>query len=188
LKNLKGILKYTISLGIGIALMAWVFNGIPLSNILERLLEVNYFWVVLTILIGIMSHWLRAFRWNILLEPVHGPVSIKSTFPIVLSMYLVNLAIPRGGEVYRCGALKKTDEVPVFTSIGTVIAERIFDLFFLAVLLLVMILLEADKFAFLLDELGPSYNSTVEHGTIILSAFILLILLSFATVVRINGQ
>jgi hypothetical protein len=45
-----------------------------------------------------------------------------------------------------------------------------------------MILLEADKSAFLLDELGPSYNSTVEHGTIILSAFILLILFSFAAI------
>ena len=41
--------------------------------------------------------------------------------------YLANLAVPRMGEVSRCGILKKTDNVPMTISIGTVVAERIID-------------------------------------------------------------
>ena len=46
--------------------------------------------------------------------------------------YFANLAIPRVGEITRCGVLSKAENVPFEKLIGTVIIERVIDLFMLA--------------------------------------------------------
>ena len=41
--------------------------------------------------------------------------------------YFANYAVPRLGEVTRCGILARYDKVPFAESLGTVIVERIID-------------------------------------------------------------
>ena len=162
-------------------MLAWAFQGVPFDAIVNRLLGVNYLWIVISIVIGIFSHWLRAFRWNMLLKPVHGEISTKTSFPIVLSMYLVNLIIPRGGELYRCGALKKTNDVALSTSVGTVIAERVIDLVMLMFFLVVMLFVEADKFHFIFQKMLPKDSglfTTSSITLIVISVLIVLVILA----------
>jgi uncharacterized protein (TIRG00374 family) len=59
-----------------------------------------------------------------------------------VSGYLANLAIPRMGEVSRCVYLNRTDKVPVNTLLGTVVAERIFDVIALFLLLALVLILQ----------------------------------------------
>lgn len=59
--------------------------------------------------------------------------------------YLVNLAIPRGGEVSRCYNLYKLDSIPVEVSFGTVVVERIVDLLFLILVVILAFAVEYDK-------------------------------------------
>jgi len=179
--SLLGVLKYGFTLAIGIALIAWAFKDVPFESIIDRLLQVKYQWVLFSITLGVVSHWLRAYRWNMLLEPVHGAVSTKSTFPIVLSMYLVNLIIPRGGEFYRCIALKKTDGVPISTTAGSVIAERVVDLGMLILFLIGMFFIEAEKFQFIVDTItpqgsGPSFLLVFSIGLALIVATSITIL------------
>ncbi|HTF19046.1 MAG TPA: lysylphosphatidylglycerol synthase transmembrane domain-containing protein [Chryseolinea sp.] len=106
-------------------------------------------WLVVMAIIMIFSHWLRAIRWLILLEPVGFRPKVRDTFLSVMVGYLVNLAIPRGGEVSRCYNLYKLDKTPVEISFGTVVVERIVDLICMLSIIAFAFLAESQKlFAF----------------------------------------
>lgn len=67
----------------------------------------------------------------------HGLQNIKFNALWTLSFgYLMNLTIPRSGEVARATALYGVEKVPVDKSFGTIILERVVDLFFMMLFLL----------------------------------------------------
>ena len=72
------------------------------------------------------------------------PPAIDATAS-VLTGYLANLALPRAGEVARCGTLYRLANVPVNISFGTVVAERLFDVLMLLILLAATFVLEFDR-------------------------------------------
>jgi len=61
------------------------------------------------------------------MEPLGYQPSIGNTFLAVLIGYLANLAIPRLGEVLKCTLLAKYEKVPAEKIVGTIVAERAFD-------------------------------------------------------------
>lgn len=125
---LKNIIKYTLSLAVACGLLWYVYKDLNLAAMIDRLGSVNYFWVLLSLIVALTSHVIRAYRWNLLLSPLGYELSTFRTFLAVMVGYFVNLLLPRMGEISRCGILKRTDDVPITTSLGTVVAERIIDL------------------------------------------------------------
>jgi uncharacterized protein (TIRG00374 family) len=153
--SLKSIATYVISLAMAIVLLVLAFEKVELSEFISKTSEVQYIWVVFSIFLSLISHWLRAYRWNILLEPFGYDLRTGRTFLAVMTGYLVNLAIPRLGEVTRCGVLKKNDDVSMSFSFGTVITERVIDFCMLLLVILSGFILEFDKiFGFFSQTLG----------------------------------
>jgi uncharacterized membrane protein YbhN (UPF0104 family) len=68
--------------------------------------------------------------------------------------YLVNLAVPRGGEVSRCYNLYKLENTPVEISFGTVVVERIIDVLCLLIVIALAFVVEWDKLISFLSSLG----------------------------------
>lgn len=97
----------------------------------------NYSWVLLSIGAGALSHLFRAERWRLLMKPMGYSPKLHNTFFAVMIGYLANLALPRLGEVTRCGILNKYEKIPVNKSFGTVIAERSVDMIFFIALFFV---------------------------------------------------
>jgi glycosyltransferase 2 family protein len=159
--KIKGSLKYIISLLIAGGLLWYVFKDFDLVTFTNKLREVDYRWIALAICIFLMSHTLRAYRWNIILSPLgYRHLTIFRTFLAVMVGYFANLIIPRMGEVSRCGILKKTDDIPVTTSLGTVVAERIVDLFCLFIAMLMLFVLEFGRLnEFILSFLGEKLDA-----------------------------
>lgn len=77
--------------------------------------------------VALLSHWARAKRWQILLEPVGVYPSTLNTLFAVLVGYLVNLVPPRAGEVAKCTVLAKYERLPPDRLLGTIVAERGWD-------------------------------------------------------------
>ena len=102
-------------------------------------------WLIVMAVIAVISHLLRAERWRMLLEPSGNKSQLNYSFLSLMVGYLVNLVIPRGGEVSRCYNLYKLDETPVDTSFGTVVIERIVDVACLLILLTIAFIVESDK-------------------------------------------
>lgn len=120
---------FFISLGL---LLAWLsLRNIPTDTLLENMLAVDPFWFAIALAIGILSHIIRALRWNMLLEPANYRVKPLHAIMAVLSGYFLNILLPRTGEIARCGLVVKTDKVPANVGIGTVVVERVVDMAFL---------------------------------------------------------
>jgi uncharacterized membrane protein YbhN (UPF0104 family) len=83
-----------------------------------------------------LSHFLRALRWRLIMEPLGYRPSIANTYLAVLIGYLANLAIPRLGEVLKCTLLAKYEKVPAEKIVGTIVAERAFDVISLGIVFL----------------------------------------------------
>jgi len=119
-------------------------------------LRADKFYLMVMALVSILSHLLRAYRWQILLVPTGHRIKLSSSFLSVMIGYLVNLAIPRGGEISRCYNLLKLEKTPVEVSFGTVVAERIVDLMCLIALIVLSFIVEWDKLLTFINSLPLS--------------------------------
>ena len=124
-------LRIPFFLGIG-CFFIWIFlrNLTPDEkiDILVSLKQANYWWIILAILLGVGSHYSRTLRWKMLLEPLGYKPKTYNVFFAVFIGYLANLALPRLGEVSRCGVLTRYEKIPFTKSFGTVITERAIDM------------------------------------------------------------
>lgn len=133
--------------------MGWVLKDMSLEEMWQRVTAANPYWVGVTVVIALLSHVSRAYRWNLLLEPLGYKPGIKNTTIAVLSGYFGNIFVPRGGEVVRCMVLNRTNKIPVTTGFATVIAERAFDLLCLFILIFFSFVVEYKRFWALIDKM-----------------------------------
>ena len=143
---MKNVLTYIISLAVAGGLLWFVFKDIDLKAMFAAIGQANWVWVGVYAAILLVAHWVRGLRWGMLLEPVagHRPTP-TNTMLSVLTNYFANLLVPRMGEVTRCGTMNRLEGVPVNMSLGTVVAERIFDVVMLVVIIGLTLVLEFDR-------------------------------------------
>ena len=154
--HLKRILKYGLALLVAALLLWLVFKQVDVNELISRLGDVKYSYVFVAMALAIFSYWVRAYRWNLMLEPLGYPVKSYRTFLAVNIGYLANLFLPRMGEISRCGVLKRTDNVNLTVSFGSVVAERIIDLFSLAFITILSLVLEYELLGNYLKEMFSS--------------------------------
>lgn len=176
-KQLTNIAKFLFFLGIG-ALLVWLAvkdkTTEELNNIKVAIQQADYFWIVLSIVISALSHYSRALRWKMLLAPLGHKPKTSNTFFSVMVGYLANLALPRVGEVTRCGVLNRYEKVPFVQGFGTVIAERALDVVCVIVLFFVTLLLEFDKIYGIANDMIFSNVSRKFHGLLQNKLFVIL--------------
>lgn len=137
-KKFLNILKILGFISIGVFLFWIVYRKQDINEIKNALLQADLKWVILSIFFGLLSHLSRAIRWKILIKPLGYSPKIKNLFFSVMVMYLTNHAIPRSGEIVRCGIVDRYEKIPFTKLLGTVIAERVVDIIMLAILTLIV--------------------------------------------------
>src|SRR5690606_4985705 len=90
----------------------------------------------------ILSNLSRAWRWNYLLEPLGYKTRFYNNVMAVYITYLMNLFIPRSGEISRAVVISKYEDIPFDKVIGTVISERMADAFVLLILIVITLILQ----------------------------------------------
>lgn len=100
--------------------------------------------IVPCILVLLLSHYLRAIRWKILITPLGKSPGTTNVFLAVLTGFFFNLLFPRLGEVMKCTLLGKYEKIPVDKLIGTMVAERVLDLVCLFLVILLTISTQID--------------------------------------------
>lgn len=139
-KSFFTILQYGFFLGLGI-----LFVWLTLKDITEQQwqsiqlsLKGARHWIIVPVIVMLLlSHYIRSLRWKLLMEPLGYKPTTFNTWAAVMIGYLVNAAVPRLGEVIKCTILAKYEKVRADKLVGTIVVERIIDLF---CLLLVFIL------------------------------------------------
>lgn len=179
-QKLFSAIKYALLLGIGVLLLWFAFKGQDPNKLLADLRQANYLWVIIALVVMMASHWFRALRWNMMIEPLGYRPKTLNTFAAVITGYMANLAFPRMGEVSRCGVLVKTDKVPLNSLIGTVLVERFIDLISLAIVLLLAIALQFQLIIGFLNTylFDPLIGNLSSNG--LLLAIVLIVLVAAA--------
>ncbi|WP_372753790.1 lysylphosphatidylglycerol synthase transmembrane domain-containing protein [Labilibaculum sp.] len=137
-KNLINIIKFLIFFSISSFLFWYVYRGQNTTEILFTLKnEVNYYWIFLSLFCGLLSHISRTIRWNMLIESLGKKPRTINTFLAVMVGYFANLALPRMGEISRCGLISKYENISFTKLVGTVVLERVLDIMMLIVFLLI---------------------------------------------------
>lgn len=163
---MKKSARYLISFLLAAGLLWFVFKDIDLLSMKDRLASADWRWLALSAILTLLAHFLRAWRWGMLLRPLGVPVPVYASYISLLTGYFANYILPRMGEVTRCATLYRMEGVPVNQSLGTVIADRIFDLAVLVLLLVLNFFLEFDRLStFFLSLIGdkvPGENNSFQ--------------------------
>ncbi len=184
LKRLSAAARILIPVVLAILLLYYAFGNVEFSEFLEKSRHANYWWVIASIILSLFGYILRAFRWNLLLKPLGYRVTTYRSTLSVLIMYLANLAFPRLGEVTRCAILKKTDNVPVTISLGSVISERLIDALTLFSLIGFAFVLEFDLISTFMTNILSEYQIDSQKiiyglvGLLVIGVVVLVILFS----------
>ena len=146
-KKLFKALQYIIFLGLGIFLTWWQLGKMSAEQEVlfkESLRNAHYIYLIPVTIIALLSHVSRAMRWKILIEPLGYHPSTSNTFYATMCGYLANTFVPRAGEILRCTVLSRYEKIPATKLFGTILLERVFDLFcyFLLIVFTVLIQLE----------------------------------------------
>jgi uncharacterized protein (TIRG00374 family) len=117
------------------------FNGVDFGEVIRISSNASIFWIGVFILLQYGSHFLRAVRWKIILKSVKPDTSLKNLFGAMMVGYGVNCVVPRLGEVTRAVLIGKWEGLSGSSMFGTVIVERVIDLIFLCLTVLVSVLI-----------------------------------------------
>ncbi|MCF8388020.1 MAG: flippase-like domain-containing protein [Bacteroidales bacterium] len=151
-KGILSILKYVFFLLFGIFLLWLVFRKVNLQEVLFQFKHANYWWILFSFVFAALAHLARAIRWNILIRSLGYRTRTSTTFYAVMIGYFVNLAVPRLGEISRCGALSQKDKLPVNALFGSVVAERVFDTLVLLLLIFLVVISQLELLGEFLEK------------------------------------
>ncbi|WP_426279119.1 lysylphosphatidylglycerol synthase transmembrane domain-containing protein [Chryseobacterium sp. S-02] len=155
---LKSLLTIVISLAFAGFFLWFALKGLDFKVIQKSLAKANYWWVLFAACFGIAAYWFRAIRWNLMLEPMGHQISNSNSLWSISFGYLMNLTIPRSGEVARATALYGVEKVPVDQSFGTIILERVVDLVCMIVFLGLTLLFKGEVILSFYKNSGININ------------------------------
>jgi len=173
------VLKFLAFFALG-ALIFWlIYKDQDIERIKSVLKnDVNYFWVIVSLLVGLLSHVSRTLRWGLMIEPIGHKPRFINTFLAVMVGYLMNLAFPRMGEISRCGVLSRYEKISFTKLVGTVVAERLVDMISLLILLAVVLFAQFGKMLDFLKqnpEIQEKLSSAFTSPYLIIGVIVLVI-------------
>jgi len=141
---------------LGVFLIWYSLSKISINELIAHFKSANYLYIIIGVVLGLLSHMSRAYRWLFQLEPLGYKVKYGNSFMAVFATYLINYTIPRAGEVARASILTNYEGVPFEKGIGTIVAERVADVIVMLLIIVITLFLEFDFiFNFFVEKFNP---------------------------------
>jgi glycosyltransferase 2 family protein len=186
-KALITVLKYVVFLGLGVWIIYGMLHQLDDKQKVElgaAIGSVNLWYFIPIFIIGFFSHYFRAVRWRLLLETVDVKPSVINTLFAVFIGYLSNLFLFRTGEVVKCTVLARYEKAPVHKMVGTIVAERAWDMFCLLVITFGTFLLQAHIISsYATDLLHKAITMLEQKKMILVAAVVLMIIATIALII-----
>lgn len=178
-KTLVTILQYVVFLGLGVAIIFYMSSQLSdeqKDSMIDAIKGVKLWLLVPIFIVGFLSHYFRALRWKLLLQEVDIRPGITNTTFSVMIGYLANLVLPRAGEVAKCTVLARYEKVPADKMIGTIVAERAFDLLCLIIITIAAVVLQADVIGEYAEDVFGKVSEKTNVFLFVLIAGILMVI------------
>lgn len=159
-KKFLSALQYLFFLALGIFLLWWSLRKVDdqgWTDIKNSFINARYLIIIPIVIALLASHYSRALRWKILMEPMGYNPRTSNTYLAVLIGYMANLAVPRLGEILKCTILARYEKVPADKLVGTIVAERAFDVVCLLIAIAVAIFTQT-------DIIGEYFSTTIKDA------------------------
>ncbi len=157
IQRVKTISKFLLFFALGMFLL-WLttrtFGEREIQELKKLIKNADITVVAVSTFILLFSHYIRALRWKMMIQPLGINPKSSNVFFAVLAGYFFNLLFPRLGEVMKCTFLSKYEKVPVDKLIGTMVAERLVDLICLIMVIIATILTQIERVGNYAGELG----------------------------------
>lgn len=153
-----------------------------IKKVMGDITNANFYWVGFTMLLFLVTNWLRALRWRMMLKAINYDAKMINLFGTIMIGYLVNLGIPRSGEVVRAGLFSKYEDIPVEKVLGTIFTDRVFDVIMLFLVICLAIAVGGSEFIAYLDthiDLQNKASRFLSHPVWIVGFAIVLCTLVF---------
>lgn len=183
----KSIIQTLVLSALGVVFVWFAYGQIAekKEEIISAFANANYFWVFLCAFIAFLSHIIRAYRWNYLLEPLGHKISFFNASAAVFIAYFGNYApVMRLGEVYRATIIDRYEKIPFQTGFGTIITERLVDTILLFVIFGLTLLFQFSELIglsneYIFDPMSAKFGAMSNFKLITLSVIGILFLAAF---------
>jgi hypothetical protein len=179
-KRVSSVLKYLFFLFFGLALLWLSFRKLDMQEVWSEIKKADYAWLFFSLFLVLISHIFRAARWNLLIGGLDYKTRLSTTFSSLMIGYLANTAVPRMGELVRCGVLSKKENIPFNALFGTVILERIIDLLTLVLLILGVIVFQVRLLRDFLHEILEPFAKKIFVNILDITLFVSVLLFVLA--------
>ena len=177
--KIRKFLSLIIPLLIGIIIIYYQFttlNPEELEKIKTSFIKADYFYIFLSLFIALFGFWSRAYRWKFALQHLGYQTKFHNDLMTVCVSYLVNLTIPRSGEISRAALLKKYENVPFDKGFGTIVAERIVDMIIFLLFVAVGFISQFDKIYQYLIQKNVKFETLIWFSIIGIVLFFIFVL------------
>ncbi len=133
---LRRVVAFSISFGA----LAWFLGRADWHELQVSLASVKLGWVLAASLILVGEFVLRAARWRVLLRPL-GAARVLDLFVAQVIGAAANTLLPlRAGEIAKPYVAARRTRLPIVPIFATAVMERVYDLFGMVSVLLIMVL------------------------------------------------
>lgn len=131
----RNIVLFIVTNLASVACLIWVLRGANIGELRHEIVRLNWRWVAVAMVTGVLVYFWQAWRWNLILQPVQ-PVSFwRSLCAIYVGLYGSEILPLRAGELIRCYLQAHWNDLPLSVSFASALIERILDGFWLTVCL-----------------------------------------------------
>ena len=177
--SIRKFLSLTIPLFIGLGIIYYQYTTLT-SEELEKIkisfIKADYFYIFLSLFIALFGFWSRAYRWKFALQHLGYQTKFHNDLMTVCVSYLVNLTIPRSGEVSRAMLLKKYEDVPFDKGFGTIVAERIVDMLIFLLFVTIGFISQFETIYQYLVNNGVKFETLIWAGILVFVVFVIFVL------------
>lgn len=139
-------LKYVVPLVITVGLCWLLLHDVNVKEMMHIIsTECNFWWIVAALAVSILSHVVRAARWQLQLNALDVRPGLWTLTLSIFGTYAVNLVFPRLGEVWRTGWIAKRQDASFTKVFGSMVADRLTDTLTVASLVVLTFCLAAKQ-------------------------------------------
>jgi len=107
------IISLVAGIMLSVAALYFALRNVPLYDLLKYLKSINYLWTIPAVFLVLVSFFIRALRWQFILETSHKIGVWRAFHPLMIG-FMINCILPgRVGEIARPMILQKKEKIPL---------------------------------------------------------------------------
>ena len=121
-------IRILLPLALGCILLWWLYKDQDVSEMTAVIKKgVRFDIILFSLIFGLGANIVRGYRWGVLIDSLGERVRRLNVVLSVFGNYAINMALPRVGEIWRCGEIAKYEKISFSKLVGTMLVDRVMD-------------------------------------------------------------